>query len=117
MRIFLRPPHVVISFIRFCARAISAAGVFRVFLMKPCTTPIWPSVTKNTNRAILLLDRLLRTSHSPAPSERHNGMPIGHRTLDGREIGADCPAILGRQASQPNLLPVRNLGRYGRRQS
>src|SRR6266700_318332 len=52
--------HASISFIRLCARAISAGGIFCVFLMKSCTTPNRPFPAKNNRRAILLSDRLPR---------------------------------------------------------
>ena len=80
---------------RFCARAISADGVFWVFLMNPCSTPIRPSVTKNISRAIRLFASLLRTSHSPAPersAQRHCNRPSD---LHGREVGPDRLAIFG----------------------
>ena len=41
-----------ISFIRRRARSRSSAGVFRVFLMNPWTTPILPSSAKNSTRAM-----------------------------------------------------------------
>lgn len=62
---------------RRLARSRSSAGVFCVFLMKPCTTPMRPSPTKNSVRAIRRPARLLRTSHNPLPSERQSGIPIG----------------------------------------
>src|SRR5262249_11272144 len=75
MGILLR--HLRISCIRRRARSRSFAGVFCVFLMNPCTTPMRLSWTKNSNRAMRRLGKRLRTSHKPSPNGRHKGMPIG----------------------------------------
>src|SRR5262249_51218732 len=56
MWILLSLFHFFISFIRLFASVIASAGVFWVFLIKPCTTPIWPASTKNSTRAIRLLE-------------------------------------------------------------
>src|SRR5208337_1980508 len=69
--------HSSISFIRRRARSRSSAGVFCVFLMNPCTTPMRSSCTKNNSRAIRRLGSVLRTSQSPCPSGRQSGIPIG----------------------------------------
>src|SRR4051794_2099981 len=69
--------HAYISFMRRRASARSSAGVFCVFLMKPCTTPMRPSCTKNSSRAMRRLGSELRTSHKPSPSGLQSGMPIG----------------------------------------
>ena len=70
--------HACISFMRRRASSKSSAGVFCVFLMNPCTTPIRSSCTKNSNRATRRLGSALRTSQSPWPSGRHSGIPTGH---------------------------------------
>ena len=50
-----RAADVVISFIRFIAKAMSPGDVFCVFLMNPCNATISPSCTQNNRRAIRLL--------------------------------------------------------------
>ncbi len=70
--------HAIISFMRRRPKSRSSAGVFCVFLMNPCTTPIRPSWAKNRNRAIRRLASDLRTSHKPPPSGRQSGIPIGY---------------------------------------
>jgi hypothetical protein len=69
--------HACISFMRRRASSKSSAGVFCVFLMNPCTTPIRSPWTKNSNRATRRLGSPLRTSQSPWPSGRHSGIPTG----------------------------------------
>jgi hypothetical protein len=93
--------HALISLIRCRARSISSAGVFCVFLINPCTTPIRPSSTKNSNRAIRRLGRRLRTSHRPSPqrpAQRHADRPA---ELHGGEVDADRAPVFGRKVSQP----------------
>ena len=83
------------------ASSRSSAGVFCVFLMNPCTTPIRRLITKNSSRAMRRLGSELRTSHKPVaerPAKRHADRPS---ELHGREIGADCPAVFRRQPAQP----------------
>src|SRR5262245_36538585 len=79
VRVLLFLAHSSISFMRARARSKSAFGVFRVFFMKPCTTPIRPRSTKNSTRAMRLPARSVRTSDSPLMGGRASGMPMGQR--------------------------------------
>src|SRR5262249_54255763 len=72
----LLPAHVT-SFLRLIARSKSVRGVFCVFLMKACSRIIRSRWTQNRTRPIRPCVKSLLTSHSPLPSARHSGMPIG----------------------------------------
>ena len=67
-----------VSFCRLRASSKSGGGVFWVFFSKPCSRTIRPAVTQKITRAMRPCGRLLRTSHSPPPNGRHNGIPTGH---------------------------------------
>src|SRR5712691_10152318 len=69
--------------------------------MKPCRTTILLSCTLNSTRAIRLLGRSLRTSHSPSPNrtaQRHADRPA---VLDPHQVLPNRVALLFIEAAQP----------------